>query len=172
MLEESDLFQAADVLSFTTTKMLANETLRDNFLWGRHRLTALRKGEAKFGEVFDVERAAKSIAILRILNVVHGFRWKNCRFYVNPITRRLELIAYNAYGPHPIVPIKRNSIPLHTAHRQDLMPIGPMFWASISSHGAMSFFQTLILLNTILRHSTGLHPPDILSHFSTVSSKI
>jgi len=49
--EEADLFQAADVLSFTTTRMLANETLRDNFLWGRHRLNALRRGEAHFGEV-------------------------------------------------------------------------------------------------------------------------
>ena len=130
-LEETDLFQAADVLSFTTTKMLANETLRDNFLRGRHMLTALRKGEARLGDVFEVERAAKSIAILRILNVLHGFRWKNCRFYVNPITRKLELIAYNAYAPHPIVPIKRNSIPVYTAHRQNLMPHGVQAWRDL-----------------------------------------
>ena len=131
MLEESDLFQAADVLSFTTTKMLANETLRDNFLWGRHRLSALRRGDARFGEVFDVERAAKTVAILRIMNVLHGFRWKNCRFYVNPVSRRLELIAYNAYGPHPAVQIKRNAIPLYTAHRQNLMPTGVYEWRDL-----------------------------------------
>lgn len=130
-LEESDLFQAADVLSFTTTKMLADETLRDNFLWGRHMLTALRKGEASLGEVFDVERAAKTVAILRMQNVLHGFRWKNCRFYANPITRKLELIAYNAYAPHPIVPIKRNSIPVYTASRQNLMTIGVRAWRDL-----------------------------------------
>jgi hypothetical protein len=130
-LEETDLFQAADVLSFTTTKMMANETLRDNFLWGRHMLTALRKGEARFGDVFDVERAAKTIAILRILNVIHGFRWKNCRFYVNPITRKLELIAYNAYAPHPIRPIKPNTIPVYSAHRQNLMTFGLQAWRDV-----------------------------------------
>ena len=130
-LEETDLFQAADVLSFTTTKMLANESLRDNFLWGRQMLTALRKGEARLGDVFEVERAAKSIAILRILNVLHGVRWKNCRFYVNPVTTKLELIAYNAYAPHPIVPLKRNSIPVYTAHRQDLLPIGIFAWRDL-----------------------------------------
>jgi hypothetical protein len=64
-LEETDLFQAADVLSFSTTKMLKNETMRDNFILGRHMLTALRKGEASLGEVFDVERAAKTAAIFK-----------------------------------------------------------------------------------------------------------
>ena len=49
-MAETDSFQAADVLSFTTTKMLANETLRNNFLWGRHLLTALRTGAANFGK--------------------------------------------------------------------------------------------------------------------------
>ncbi len=130
-LEETDLFQAADVLSFTTAKMMANETLRDNFLWGRHMLTALRKGEASLGDVFDVERAAKTVAILRMQNIIHGFRWKNCRFYANPITRKLELIAYNAYARHPIVPIKRDSIPVYTAHRQNLMKIGIQAWRDL-----------------------------------------
>jgi hypothetical protein len=130
-LEETDLFQAADVLSFSTTKMLTNKSLRDNFLWGRHMLTALRKGQARLGEVFDVERAAKTVAILRMQNVLHGFRWKNCRFYVNPVTRKLELIAYNAYAPHPIVPIKRNSIPVYTAHRQKLMTSGVQEWRDL-----------------------------------------
>ena len=120
MLKEEDLFHAADVVSFSTTKIFANDHLRDNFHRGRHMLFALRKGEAKLSDVFDVERAAKSMAILRIINALHGARWKNCRFYFNPVTSKMELIAYNAYGPHPIVAIKKNSMPLYTAVRQDL----------------------------------------------------
>ena len=84
MLVEKDLFHAADVVSFSTTKIFSNDALRDNFHAGRHMLIALRRGEVKLSEVFDVERAAKSIAILRIINALHGARWKNCRFYFNP----------------------------------------------------------------------------------------
>ena len=120
-IEETDLFHAADVISFTTTKMFARAELRDNFLMGRQMLVALRKGEAELGEVFDVKCAAKTMAILRVINALHGARWKNCRFYFNPVTKKLELIAYNAYGPHPIVAIEKKSIPYYTAHRQNLM---------------------------------------------------
>jgi len=130
-LEETDLFQAADVLSFTTTKMLANETLRDNFLWGRHMLAALRTGEAKLPEVFDVERAAKTVAIIRIINALHGVRWKNCRFYLDPVTAKFELIAYNAYGPHSIPTIKKKSIPFYTKLRQNLYNTGGNGWLDL-----------------------------------------
>jgi len=125
--EETDLFQAADVLSFTTTKILANETLRDNFLWGRHMLAALRAGEARLPEVFDVERAAKTVAILRIINALHGVRWKNCRFYFNPVTTKFELIAYNAYGPYAIPTIKKKSIPFYAKLPSSEMYIFPSF---------------------------------------------
>ena len=121
MLKEDDLFHAADVVSFSTTKIFGDDTLRDNFHRGRQMLLALRKGEVKLSEVFDVERAAKTLAILRVINALHGARWKNTRFYYNPVTGKLELIAYNAYGPAPIAPIPRKSIPLYTALRQNLL---------------------------------------------------
>jgi hypothetical protein len=130
-LGEADLFQAADVLSFTTTKMLADETLRDNFLAGRHMLTALRLGKAELPEVFDVERAAKTVAILRVINALHGIRWKNCRFYFNPVTTKLELIAYNAYGPYPIPSIKKKSIPFYASLRQNRYNTGGHGWMDL-----------------------------------------
>ncbi len=131
MLVEKDLFHAADVVSFSTTKIFSNDALRDNFHAGRHMLIALRRGEVKLSEVFDVERAAKSVAILRIINALHGARWKNCRFYFNPVIGKLELIAYNAYGPYPIVTIKKNSIPFFTALRQNLSKTGIQGWFNL-----------------------------------------
>ncbi len=128
---ETDAFQAADVLSFTTTKMLANETLRKNFLVGRHMLAALRMGKASVPEVFDVQRAATTVAIIRIVNALHGVRWKNCRFYFNPVTAKLELIAYNAYGAHAIPTIKKNSIPLYTKLRQNHYNTGGHGWLDL-----------------------------------------
>jgi len=131
MQDEEDLFHAADVVSFSTTKIFADDSLRDNFHRGRQMLFALRKGEAKLSDVFDVERAAKSFAILRIINALHGARWKNCRFYFNPVTNKMELIAYNAYGPYPILTIKTNSMPLYTAVRQNLFKWVTRSWFNL-----------------------------------------
>ncbi len=131
MQDEEDLFNAADVLSFSTTKIFSDDSLRDNFLKGRQMLFALRKGEARLADVFDVERAAKSFAILRIINALHGARWKNCRFYFNPVTSKMELIAYNAYGPYPILTIRKNSMPLYTAVRQNLFKWVTRSWFNL-----------------------------------------
>ncbi|MEJ2164113.1 MAG: CotH kinase family protein [Desulfobacterales bacterium] len=131
MLDENDLFYAADVTSFTTKKLFTNESLRNNFLMGRNMLTALRSGQVKFSDVFDVERAAKTLAILDISNALHALRWKNCRFYFNPITNKLELIAYNAYTESPIVPIKENPVPLYAAHHQKLIRGGVYEWLDL-----------------------------------------
>ena len=128
---EPDLFYAADVTSFKTGKMFADKTLRDLFYTGRDMLLALRNGQAAFSDVFDVERAAKTVAILEIINAVHGVRWKNCRFYMNPVTGRLELIAYNAFAPHPIMPINEQQNLFYTAHRQRLLKLGIYEWRDL-----------------------------------------
>ena len=128
---ESDLYYAADVTSFMTTKLFSNNSLRDNFLMGRNMLAAARNGQVKLSDVFDAERAAKTIAILEISNALHAIRWKNCRFYFNPVTNKLELIAYNAYAESPIVPLGSKSLPLYTAHHQNLINGGVRQWRDL-----------------------------------------
>jgi hypothetical protein len=129
--EESDLFYAADVTSFTTGKVFANDALRDNFLKGRNMLTALRAGQVKFSDIFDVDRSAKTLAILEIINALHAVRWKNCRFYLNPVTNKLELIAYNAYSSSPIAAINKKALPFYAAHHQDLVAGGVYGWRDL-----------------------------------------
>ena len=128
---ESDLYHAAGITSFTTNKLFSNDSLRDNFLMGRNLLAAVRNGQVKFSEAFDVKRAAKTLAILEISNTLHAIRWKNCRFYFNPITNKLELIAYNAYSDSPIVPLDKKSLPLYAAHHQNYVSGGVREWRNL-----------------------------------------
>ena len=128
---ESDLFYAADITSFTTKKILFHDSLQDNFLMGRSMLDTLRSGQVKFSDVFDVKRAAKTVAILDMINALHAVRWKNCRFYFNPITNKLELIAYNAYSESPIVPLDNKSLPLYTAHHENYVGGGVREWRDL-----------------------------------------
>ena len=94
---QADVYYAADILSFDTSKVLASEKLKEQFLVGRFLLAQLRDRRKPLSEVMDVERAARTFAILELLDAFHAVRWKNSRFYYNPVTMRLELIAYNAY---------------------------------------------------------------------------
>jgi len=99
-LPQSEIFLTADIISFDTAKIFANEQLEKDFFAGRTMLSDFRTGKKKVSEVFDLARTARTFAILNIMNAHHAVRWKNIRFYYNPITAKIEPIAYNAFdGP-------------------------------------------------------------------------
>lgn len=98
-ISQTDVFYLADIISFNTTDTYTDETLRREFLVGRQLLSDFRAGKKPASEVFDVDRAARLFALVDILQAQHAVRWKNIRFYFNPVTHRIEPIAYNAYGP-------------------------------------------------------------------------
>jgi hypothetical protein len=98
-ISQTDVFYLADIISFNTTDTYTDPTLRREFLVGRQLLSDFRSGKKQASEVFDVKRAARLFALADILQAQHAVRWKNIRFYFNPVTHRIEPIAYNAYGP-------------------------------------------------------------------------
>lgn len=102
---QTDLFHAADVLVFQTGRTFEDPFLRSAFLAGRQALADFRAGRRAASETFDIERTAKILAVVDLLNCFHAVRWKNARFYFNPLTSRLELIGYNAYGNEDFLPL-------------------------------------------------------------------
>ena len=94
---QTDMFFAASVDSFQTTKVASDEVLKAQFVTARNLLEGLRAGKRKLSEVFDIDKAARLFAMLEILDAHYSIRWKNARFYFNPVNQKLELIAYNAY---------------------------------------------------------------------------
>ncbi|MFH1885341.1 MAG: right-handed parallel beta-helix repeat-containing protein [Pseudomonadota bacterium] len=102
---QRDIFLTADITCFQTDQVYANPDLKREFLAGRNLLAGFRAGELTCSQVFDVPRAARAFAVMGIMNGYHAFRWKNIRFYYNPVTARLEIIPYNAYGPYRGMPV-------------------------------------------------------------------
>ena len=49
-------------------------------------------------EVFDLRKMAKYYALNDIGGLRHSFNWHNQRFYYDPISERLEHIAFDCYG--------------------------------------------------------------------------
>ncbi len=63
-------------------------------------LRALWAGEMSASTVFDPEVMGKFLALVDLWGADHSVLWHNLRFYYNPITTRLEPIAFDA---HPLV---------------------------------------------------------------------
>ncbi len=70
-------------------------------LWADYRIAAglLRgfvDGRLSASQVFDVERLGQYLAVAQLWASKHDIGWNNQRFYYNPITARLEPIAFDA----------------------------------------------------------------------------
>jgi len=59
-------------------------------------LRAFAEGTLPASQVFDVELMARFLAVAEIWRVDHGLAWHNLRFYLNPLTSRLEPIGFDA----------------------------------------------------------------------------
>jgi hypothetical protein len=59
-------------------------------------LRALWTGERTAAEVFDLEKMGRFLALSDLWKAPHGLIWHNLRYYYNPITARLEPIAFDS----------------------------------------------------------------------------
>lgn len=94
-------YLAAELDGFQTTKTLADEELRKQYLSAVHLLGLFRRGDISTSQAFDVEKLATYFALLDLLGGEHGARWHNIRFYYNPVTSRLEPIAFDFAAGRP-----------------------------------------------------------------------
>jgi hypothetical protein len=58
-------------------------------------LRAFLAGELPAAEVFDLDLFGRFLAVAEVWRSLHVVRWHNLRFYMNPITQRLEPIAFD-----------------------------------------------------------------------------
>jgi hypothetical protein len=71
-------------------------TLSAQFEVAAGMLRAFVNGELPASEVFDVELLGNYLAISDLFGAWHASRWPNVRFYLNPVTLKLEPIAFDA----------------------------------------------------------------------------
>ncbi len=63
-------------------------------------LTAFLDEKKTASEVFDIDLTAKYYALLDLTHAWHAQSFTNIRFYMNPMTGKLEPIAYDCFGEH------------------------------------------------------------------------
>jgi hypothetical protein len=60
-------------------------------------LEGFRSGRLKFNEVFDVELWGRYFAVCDLFEAFHGAIPKSVKFYLNPVTRRIEPIGFDSH---------------------------------------------------------------------------
>jgi hypothetical protein len=90
-----DSFETADVRSFDEDSFAEEPKLAAAYDVARGLLQGFVRGELAARDVFDVDLLARVLASAEIWRSYHATRWHNLRFYLNPLTLRLEPVAFD-----------------------------------------------------------------------------
>ncbi|MDX2361817.1 MAG: CotH kinase family protein [Crocinitomicaceae bacterium] len=91
------IFESAEITPFKKNRTRKSPVLSAQFKVAQEQMSRLRSHDPNVFEYLDVEAYVKYIALSDVLNGDHGQIWHNLRAYYNPITRKLEPIAYDCF---------------------------------------------------------------------------
>ena len=91
------VYYSSHIDGFSRKRTLRNATLKQNYELACSLLEGFRHQQLVAAEVFDIETLARYYALSDLLGGQHN-NFHNLRFYYNPITSRLEPIAFDAYA--------------------------------------------------------------------------
>ena len=84
------------ITTFSKKKVLENSSLREQYSLAVSMLRGFVEGDLKPSEIFDVELMGRYLAIADFFKAGHDSYYTNLRFYLNPLSLRLEPIPYDA----------------------------------------------------------------------------
>lgn len=150
---QEDIYLMAKIDVFKSKRTLKNDLLYDQFQKGKFLLKKLRAREIELGEAVDIDKAARLFAIADITGGHHGLRWKNIRFYFNPIIGKLELIGFDSNSGHLISDIYYNLWDHHNLNEYEVYR-----WKSI-------FFEDDDFLDAYFHYLAKYSAPGYLKRF-------
>ncbi len=94
-----DNYRNARIDAIGSSKVAESPVLSEQYEAAAGLLRGFIEGRLDASEVFDVTQLGRFLAVSDAMGAWHAVRWMNMRFYYNPITARLEPIAYDATLP-------------------------------------------------------------------------
>ena len=87
--------ETAPIRLYNENKVLSDPNLKKQFETAKNLLDGYRKGLIPVSESFDIEKLTSYVALLNLFGGTHGLAFINLKFYYNPITGKLEPIAFD-----------------------------------------------------------------------------
>jgi len=98
-----DNYKNAPIDAFRLSRIAESEQLSKNNTIALGLLRGFVNGELSASKVFDVEQMGRFLSVVELWGTIHPIRWANQRYYLNPLTLKLEPIGYDANIHHSIV---------------------------------------------------------------------
>ncbi|MCP4050336.1 MAG: hypothetical protein GY730_06495 [bacterium] len=107
---EIDPYLRSNIDLFQTSRTMKDPVLKGLLIKAVTLLEKFRNGELKAGDVFDVDKMARYLALTDLMGAHHALFWHNQRFYYNPITSKLEPAGFDGqpgfYIKYPVFGIE------------------------------------------------------------------
>ena len=91
------VMESAEITVFKKGRTKRTPTLFAQFKEAQINMQKYRNAEPNVEEYMDLDMTAKYLALIELTGGKHGLTWHNQRFYFNPITQKLEPIAYDCF---------------------------------------------------------------------------
>jgi hypothetical protein len=88
---------AAEILPFKKNRTYKSPALLNQFSVAQSHMERYRNHDKDVDVYFDIDAIAKYLALSDVLGGKHGYKWHNQRHYFNPVTNKLEPIAFDCY---------------------------------------------------------------------------
>ncbi len=82
--------------AFRFSRIAKSEKLSRDYAIAVGLLRGFVNGELSASKVFDVELMGRFLAVAELWGAYHSIRWHNQRYYLNPLTMKLEPIGFDA----------------------------------------------------------------------------
>lgn len=109
VMRDWPFLESSDITPFSGNRTFKSKSLHNQFLVARGMMDQYRKKDYDVEGYMELDKMAKFLAICDLLNTHHGLAWHNQRFYFNPITSRLEPIAYDCFTTPDLI-IRRDPL--------------------------------------------------------------
>jgi len=96
-VDEFASYYSANPEAYREDKVLGDSIQKQYYLKAIALIEGLREKKIMVEQAFDIPRLAKFHAIIDLVGGVHSIDWSDIKYYYNPVTSKLEPVAYESF---------------------------------------------------------------------------
>ncbi len=101
-------YYSSNFEAYQEDKILEDTIQKNYYLKGIALAEGFRNRRLSVAQVFDIDRLAKFHAIIDLVGGQHSIDWSDIKYYYNPVSARLEPVAYESFSNFSIQGITGN----------------------------------------------------------------
>ncbi|MCW3082855.1 MAG: hypothetical protein JWP12_221 [Bacteroidetes bacterium] len=101
-------YYSANVEAYREDNVLEDSVQKKYYMKAIALMEGFRSRKLNVGQVFDIPRLAKFHAVIDLVGGQHSIDWSDLKYYYNPVTAKLEPVAYESFTQFPFQDISGN----------------------------------------------------------------